>query len=94
MGFFLTADVEEDVPVVHHDQAVAEAQGVAHVVGDHQGGELLFADDGLGQSEHFLGSLGVEGCGVLVEQQQLWLGHRGHQEGQGLALAAGEQADF
>lgn len=36
--FFLAADVEEDVPVVHHDQAVAEAQGVAHVVGDHQGG--------------------------------------------------------
>ena len=67
VGFFFAADVEEDVPVVHHDQAVAEAQGVAHVVGDHQGGQLLLADDALGQSEDFFGRLRVEGGCVLVE---------------------------
>ena len=42
--------------------------------------------------QHLGGSLGVQGGGVLVQQQQLGLLQGGHQQGQRLALAAGEQA--
>ena len=38
------------------------------------------------------GGLGVESGGVLIEKQQLRLLEGGHQQRQGLALAAGEQA--
>ena len=61
---------------------------------DHEGGELALGDDLLGELEHLGRGLGVEGRRVLVEEQQLGLGEGGHEQRQGLALAAGEQADL
>ena len=49
-------------------------------------------DDLLGELEHLGCGLGVERGGVLVEEQQLGLHQRGHQQRKRLALAAGEQA--
>ena len=66
--------------------------GVPHVVGDHEGGKLVPLDDLLGGVQHLGRRLGVQGGGVLVQQQQLGLLQGGHQQGQGLPLAAGEQA--
>ena len=80
--------------LVHHDEAVAVNDGVLHVVGDHHGGELVFAHDTVRELEHFSRRRGVERRGVLVEQQQLRLLQGGHEQRQRLALAAGEQADL
>ena len=79
---------------VHHDQAITQTDGVVHIVRDHERGQVVLVDDLLGQVEHLRCRLGVEGRGVLVEQQQAWLGERGHQQGECLALAAREQADL
>ena len=77
--------------LVHHDQAVAVLDGVLHVVGDHQGGQVVFLDDFFGEGQHLGGRLGVQGRGVLVQQQELWLFQRCHQQRDRLALAAGEE---
>ena len=68
--------------------------GVFHVVGDHHGGQLVFAHDAVRQLEHLGRRRGVERRGVLVEQQQLRLLQGGHQQRQRLTLTAGEQADL
>ena len=62
-------------------------------MGDHHRGELLAADDLVGEPDDLLGAPGVEGGGVLVEQEELGPPVGGHEQGQGLALAAGEAAD-
>ena len=80
--------------VVQHDEAVAVLNGIAHVVRDHQRGELALAHDAVSEL-HDLGSgLRVEGCGVLIEQQQLGALERCHQQRERLALAAGERRDL
>ena len=55
--------------VRHHDEAVAQADGVGHVVRDHEGGELALETIS-GELEHLGRGLGVEGRRVLVEEQQ------------------------
>ena len=77
---------------MHHDKAVAVLDGVLHVVGDHHGGQVVLLNDLRREGQHLEGGLGVEGGGVLVQQQELGLVHGGHQEGQRLTLAAGQQA--
>ena len=53
---------------------------------------LVLADYLVAELEDARGGGGVEGGGVLVEEQELRLHEAGHEQGQGLALAAGEQA--
>ncbi len=64
-----------------------------HVVGDHQAGQVVPLHNLPGQTEHLLRRCRVKGGGVLVQQQQLGRHHGGHQQGEGLALAAREQAN-
>ena len=66
--------------------------GVLHVVGDHEGGEVVLLHDLVGQSQHLVSGLGVQSGSVLVQQQQLRLLQGGHQQRQRLTLTAGEQA--
>ena len=66
---FLTRDIEDDAALVQHDEAVAVLDGVAHVVRDHQRGELTLAHDAVGQLHDLGGGLRIERGGVLVEQQ-------------------------
>ena len=68
--------------------------GVLHVVRDHQRREPILLHDLVGEREHLGGRLGVERRGVLVEQQQLRLLERGHQQRQRLTLTAGQGADL
>ena len=89
---FFALDIEEDLAAEHHDQAVAAAQGVTHVVRDHEGCEMTAVHDIRRDPEYLFRCLRVEGCGMLIEQQQLRVGHGSHEQGECLALAAGEQA--
>ena len=82
------------MPLVHHDQAVAIGNGVAHIVGDHHGGQVALLYDPLGRLQHLGRSLGVKRRGVLVQKQQLRLLQSRHQQRQRLTLAAGQQTDL
>src|SRR5262249_46653163 len=82
-------DVEDQAALVGHDQPVSQRGRVGHRVGDHQGGEVLAAHDLVGEPDDLLGAPGVEGGGVLVEQEQLGASVGGHEQGQRLALAPG-----
>ena len=62
-------------------------------MGYHQGSELVAVDDFMGEPDHLVGALGVEGGGVLVEQEQFGLEPRRHKKREGLSLPAGEGAD-
>ena len=42
---FTARDVEHDVPVRHHQCAVAELKCLMHVVRDHQAGDVTFRHD-------------------------------------------------
>ena len=70
------------------------ADRVLHVVGDHQGREVLLVYELLGEVEDLYGRGRVEGRRVLVEKQELGLPQGRHQKGAGLALSAGEEADL
>ena len=80
--------------LVHHDEAVAQADGIVHIVRDHQRGEIVLGDDLFGEIEDLGCSFGVKRCGVLVKQQQLGLCEGGHQQGEGLTLSARKQTDL
>ena len=80
--------------LIHHNEAVAVADGVGHVVRDHQRGQLAVADDLVRDLQDLCRRRGVERSGVLVEQEQLRRLKRRHQQRQCLPLAAGEQTDL
>ena len=65
---------------------------VPHIVGDHQRGELVSLNDFLGGVQHLGRRLGVQGGGVLIQNQKFQRCHGGHQQGHGLPLSAGEGA--
>ena len=67
--------------------------GIGHVMGDHEGGQIMLGDDLIREIENLGGSGRIESGGVLVKQQQLRLLKGGHQQRDGLALTAGEQTD-
>ena len=90
--FLLTGHIDDDLAVVHHDETVAVGNGVLHVVGNHQRGQLILLHDALGSFQHLSSGFGVKGGGVLVQEQQLGLHKACHQQGQRLALSAGEQS--
>ena len=93
MGALLVGYVQHDAAMVHHQRAVAQGKGIVHVVGDHQAGDVVLRHDLFGQIQHLFRRGGVQSGGVFVQQQQLGGDQRRHQQGQCLALAAGEQAD-
>ncbi|MPN19989.1 hypothetical protein SDC9_167364 [bioreactor metagenome] len=78
---------------MHHDQAVAQLQGLLHVVGDHHCGQLVTLHHLIGQPGDQRRTLRVERRGVLVQQQNTWLGERRHDQRQRLPLASREQPD-
>ena len=54
---------------------------------------MILLDDFARELQDLFGRAGVQGGGMLVQKEELRVGHGGHHEGQGLALAAGEEAD-
>ena len=92
--FLLAADIKYDLAGVHHDEPVAVGNGILHIVGDHQGGEVALRHKTVGKLQHLGGGFGVQGGGVFIQQQHLGLFHNGHKQGKRLPLAAGKQADL
>ena len=80
--------------MVEHEQAVAVLDGVAEVVGDHEGGELFLLHHLAGEDHDGLCRLGVQGGGVLVQDEEVQRRHGRHEQRHGLPLAAGEGAHF
>ena len=75
---------------MHHQQAVAVLHGIAQVVGDHDGGQLFLLHHPACQLHDGLRRLGVQGSGVLIQDQKLDRSHGGHEKGHGLPLASRE----
>lgn len=71
-------DVGRYAALVHHYDAGAEGGGLLHGVGDHQGGQVVFRDDALGEADDLVGAFGVEGGGVLVEEEEVGSVPGGH----------------
>ena len=90
--FLFGVEVQDDLAFVHHDGPVAQGQGVLHVMGDHEGGEVVFLDQVAGEAQDLFSGLGVQGGGVLIQEEELRLLEGGHEQGQGLALSAGQEA--
>ena len=76
---------------VHHQRAVAKLQGLVHIVGDHEGGDMVFRDGLTGDFQHLFCRGGVQSGGMLVQQKELRRLEGGHHQRQRLALAAGKQ---
>ena len=91
--FSAPREVVDHGAAVHHDQPIAELRRLLHRVGHHQRRQVIPCDDGVAELDDLIGALGIEGGGVLVEQQQLGPQPGRHEQRQRLALAAGEAAD-
>ena len=65
--------VQHDAAFAHHDEPVAEVYRVAHIVRDHEGGEVIFSDYLLREFKHLGGGFGIQRGGVLVKKEQLGL---------------------
>ena len=74
--------------LVHHHQTAAVFQGEAEVMGDHQGGHAPFPHQLVGQFHNGAGGFGIQGGGVLVQDQQVDVGHIGQHQSQGLPLSS------
>ena len=74
--FLLARDIDRNVTVVHHDQAIAVYDSIVHIVRDHQRGEMIFADQLIGDLQHLCRRFGVECRGMLVKQKYLRLFER------------------
>ena len=75
---------------MQHHHPVAMAQGLLKAVGHHQRCGAQLADQAVGEGHHDRLSSGIEGGGVLIEQQQIRRSQRGHHQAEGLALSARE----
>ncbi len=90
-GPLLPPDVQNDVPRVHHQGAVAQFQSLVHIVGDHEGGDFMLGYHFPGDLQHLFCGTRVQSGSVLVQQQQLGRDQRGHEQGEGLPLPTGQQ---
>ena len=92
--FLLALNIQDNPSLVHHDQTVAMADGIIHVMGDHQGCELALVHHLICNIQHLSRCFGVQRGGMLIQQQELRLLHRRHNQCDRLALTAGEQPDL
>src|SRR3990167_8620452 len=84
--------VRVNAGLVENQQAGAEAEALAQVVGDHKYGELGFVPQLQQQAVHVLADAGVEGAEGFVEQQHARLHDQRLGNRQALLHAAGELA--
>ena len=84
--------IVDDLAFMHHDGTVAEPDGIVHVVCHHEGRKAVLVDKLLREREDLGSRLRVEGCRMLVEQEQLRLPEDCHEKRQRLALAARKQS--
>ena len=92
--FFVSVYVVNNAAFMHHNKAIAVADGVFHIVRYHKGGKLVAVNYFFGKVEHFLRRFGIEGGGMLVQKQQSGFLECRHKQGQCLALAARQKPYF
>ena len=78
---------------MQHDEAIAVAQRILHIVRNHQRRQLILRDDLLCQFQHLRRRLRVKGCRMLIEEEQIRLDERRHEKCQCLPLSAREKPD-
>ena len=84
-------DIQNDLAVIHHQRPIAESERGAHIMRYHQACQLLLGRDVRSHGQNFLCRTRIERCRVLVEQKELGLCYRRHQERQRLTLTAGQK---
>lgn len=67
VGFLVKAGVDDGFAFVHHNETSTVVDGETEVVGNHDGSDLLFFDDFVGEFHDVVGCFGVESCCVFVE---------------------------
>ena len=68
---FFAGHVHDDLTGVHHDEAVAVAKRIAHVVRNHERGELLLRDEPFSDFKHFGCRLRIKSGRMFIKQQEL-----------------------
>ena len=86
VGYFqvfllLARHIVYDMALVHHDQTVAVYDGVLHIVGDHQGGQLILANDAVGGVQYLGRGFRIQGC---QKRSKAFLKARYYPEGAGV----------
>ena len=69
--FLLARTFINNLTAIHHDEAVAIANRVFHVVRDHQRGDFGFGDDLFRQLHDFLCRRGIQRGGMFVQQKDI-----------------------
>ena len=67
---------------------------ILHVVCYHQGCQVIFRNDLIGNFQNLRRCFGVKGCSMFIQQQQFGLFQGCHQECQCLSLTAGKQTNL
>src|SRR3974390_3468955 len=65
--------IMQDSPLVHHDDAVAEVNGLLHGMRDHESRQLVALNNVVREANYLIRGLWVERSSVLVEKQKLGL---------------------
>ena len=68
-----SCNVKDDMALMHHDEAIAQADSIVHVVRDHKGREVILLDDFLGKGKDLSSGFGVKRRRMLVEREHLRL---------------------
>ena len=63
---FFALHINDDLALVEHDQAVAVGDGIPHIVGDHQSGEMVLRYDFVGQFQNLCCGLGIQSGSVQI----------------------------
>ena len=79
---------------MHREQPIAEAGCLVHRVRNRHRRQILAGYDLLGHADHLVPALGVERCGVLVEQQQPRPQLGCHQQSKSLPLTSRKGPDW
>ena len=63
---FFTFDINNYPSVMQHDQPVAAAQGVTHIMSNHQRRQMIPVNDPFRQSQNFSSCFRIKGCRMFI----------------------------
>ena len=68
--FLFAFDVQDDLAVHKHDQTIAVSDGIFHVMGDHDGCQMIPVDDHIRCLKDFGCCLRIKGCCMFIQKQK------------------------
>ena len=66
--YYLTADIQRNAALIHHDEPVTVFDGIAHIVRDHQSGQLILIHQRAGHFHNLGRRFGIQCCSMLIQQ--------------------------